>query len=397
MMFLGMVLAGLTFLLWLPNLLEICALARWAFGVRGKHSPELGSAPLPRLVFLVPAHNEELLVAHTVRSLLAMDYPSELRKVVVIADNCVDQTATQATAAGADCLERHVPELRGKQHALSWAFKQIDLTDVDGCVIIDADTVVSSGFARGLAAVGPLENIAVTVSTLTLNEWDTWMTRLTGLLARSRLDVTYRILEMGGLNVPLSGMTCLGRNLLLPNGWQAFSLTENWELYARYTAEGIRIRFAPEAKVYTQLPRTMQQGQAQRSRWLAGRTWVLRAWGGRIWRSRQASLLDKFATLVWLAGLSPVLQLVAAFCVALPSLFVPTPWGTWLAFAAISSTASQIVATTIALAKHPQPGATLSAFVRLPMYAAWRVSLAIATSLRSGTGEWQRTERHSVQ
>jgi cellulose synthase/poly-beta-1,6-N-acetylglucosamine synthase-like glycosyltransferase len=347
-------------------------------------------------VFLVPAHNEELLVAHTVRSLLAMDYPGGSRRVVVIADNCVDQTAAQARAAGADCLERYVPELRGKQHALSWVFNQIDLTDVDACVIIDADTVVSAGFAKGLAAVGPLENIAVTVSTLTLNEWDTWMTRLTGLLARSRLDVTYRILEMGGLNVPLSGMACLGRNLLLPNGWQAFSLTENWELYARYTAEGIRIRFAPDAKVYTQLPRTMQQGQAQRSRWLAGRTWVLRVWGGRILRSPHASMLEKFATLVWLAGLSPVLQLVAAVCVALPSFLLPTPWGRWLAFAAMSSIGSQIVATAIALARHPQPWATLSAFLRLPMYAVWRVSLAIATSLRSGTGEWQRTERHSI-
>jgi len=396
MMLLGLVLAALTVLLWLPNLLEIFALGRWAFRSPRRDASEWGARPLPRLVFLVPAHDEELLIADTVRSLLAMDYPAESRRVVVIADNCADQTAARATAAGADCIERSNPDLRGKQHALSWAFKQIDLSDVNACVIIDADTLVSSGFARGLAAIGPLEDIAVTVSTLTLNEWDTWMTRLTGLLARSRLDVTYRILEMGGLNVPLSGMACLGRNLLLPNGWQAFSLTENWELYARYTAEGIRIRFAREAKVYTQLPRTMQQGQAQRSRWLAGRTWVLRAWGGRIWRSPHASMLDKFATLVWLAGLSPVLQLVAAVCVALPSLLLPTPWGQWLALAAISSIASQIVATTIALARHPQPGATLSAFMRLPMYAVWRVSLAIATSLRSGTGEWQRTERHSI-
>jgi hypothetical protein len=222
------------------------------------------------------------------------------------------------------------------------------------------------------------------------------MTRLTGLLARSRLDVTYRILELGGLNVPLSGMSCLGRNLLLPGGWQAFSLTENWELYARYTAEGVRIRFAPDAKVYTQLPRTMQQGQVQRSRWLAGRTWVLRTWGPRIWRSTKASLLDKFATFVWLAGLSPVLQLVAAMCVALPALLMPRPWGIAIAIVATTSIASQIVATAIALARHPQPAATLSAFLRLPVYAIWRVYLAIATFWQSGTGEWQRTERHSA-
>lgn len=396
MMLLGVALAAFTLFLWLPNLLDFFALLRWAGGLgwRKKHIPE--TAGLPRLLFIVPAHNEELLVAHTVRSLLQMDYPADARRVVVIADNSVDETASRAKSAGAECLERFDPQLRGKQHALSWAFRQLDLSDVEACVIVDADTAVSTGFARGLAALAPLENIAVTVSTLTLNEWDTWMTRLTGLLARSRLDVTYRILEMAGLNVPLSGMSCLGRNLLVPNGWQAFSLTENWELYARYTAEGIRIRFAPEAKLYTQLPRTMHQGQAQRSRWLAGRTWVLRTWGPRIIRSPHASLLNKFTVLVWLAGLSPVLQLVAAICVALPALLLPAPWGHWLAIAAMGSIASQIVATAIALVRHPQPGATLVAFARLPVYAVWRVYLALATSWRSGTGEWQRTERHSI-
>ena len=395
MIFLSVTLALLALLLWLPNLLEILATLKWLLGATKKRAkPSPGDTP--RLVFLVPAHNEQLLITHTVKGLLEMDYPSSARRVVVIADNCIDGTADLARAAGAECLERFDTERRGKQHALAWAFRQIDLADAAACVIIDADTIVSPGFAKGLAALAPLEDIAVTVSTLTLNEWDTWMTRLTGLLARSRLDVTYRILEMAGINVPLSGMSCLGRNLLLPRGWQAFSLTENWELYARYTTEGIRIHFAPEAKLYTQLPRTMQQGQVQRSRWLAGRTWVLRTWGGRLLRSSHASALDKLATVVWLAGLSPVLHLVAAIGIAGLALLLASPLDLWIGGAALASTASLIVATVIALIRHPQPVATLSAFLRLPMYAAWRVSLAVATFWRSGTGEWQRTERHSI-
>ena len=57
-------------------------------------------APSRRFRFVVPAHNESAGIAETVRSLLAVDYPRELFEVVVVADNCSDDTAAQAEAAG---------------------------------------------------------------------------------------------------------------------------------------------------------------------------------------------------------------------------------------------------------------------------------------------------------
>src|SRR4029077_16169939 len=102
-----------------------------------------------------------------------------------------------------------------------------------------------------------------------------------------------------------------------------FSLTENWELYATYTSEGVAVRYAYDARLFTQQVRSMRQGQIQRSRWLAGRMWVLRTWGGRILRSRRTPIIDKFATLAELASLSPVLQLSVAIAVALTALVLP--------------------------------------------------------------------------
>ncbi len=46
-----------------------------------------------KFAFIVPAHNEELALARTVRSLRAVDYPKSLFDVIVIADNCTDRTA----------------------------------------------------------------------------------------------------------------------------------------------------------------------------------------------------------------------------------------------------------------------------------------------------------------
>ncbi|TGV17811.1 glycosyltransferase, partial [Mesorhizobium sp. M00.F.Ca.ET.186.01.1.1] len=47
----------------------------------------------PAVTILVPAHNEELVIAATVEHILWLNYPADKLQVIVIADNCTDQTA----------------------------------------------------------------------------------------------------------------------------------------------------------------------------------------------------------------------------------------------------------------------------------------------------------------
>jgi len=75
--------------------------------------PPATNADGRRFRFIVPAHNESAGIAATVKSLLGVDYPSALFDVVVVADNCSDDTATQARSAGAVVMERQNAELRG--------------------------------------------------------------------------------------------------------------------------------------------------------------------------------------------------------------------------------------------------------------------------------------------
>ncbi|MFL5488951.1 MAG: glycosyltransferase family 2 protein [Gemmatimonadaceae bacterium] len=396
MLLLAGALALLALGLWLPNLVDLVAIARTLF--RRRRGPRLASAPVttPRLLFLVPAHNEEELIAHCVRSLVAMDYPIDCRRIVVIADNSTDATATLARQERAECLERFDTVHRGKPRALAWALRQFDLAQFEACVIVDADTVVAPGFARGLAALAPLEHIAVQTNTGTMNEWDNWLTRLEGLLGRCRYEVSYKLREAAGLHCPLTGNgMCIGRDLLR-DGWQAFSLTENWELFARYTAEGVSVRYAHDAQLFGQTVRSLSQGQTQRSRWLAGRTWALKTWWRKILSSAKTEPSDRFATLAELAALSPVLQLVAAIVVASLALVLSGPARFLIAAAALTSLASLVITTSIVLAKHPYPVATMLAFLRLPLYAVWRASVAASTLLLPNSGEWLKTERHPV-
>ena len=82
-------------------------------------------------------------------------------QLVVIADNCQDDTAALATAAGARVLVRHNDVERGKGFALDYAFKQLLAEDFDGFIVVDADSRVDApfvstfqnAFAQGLQAL----------------------------------------------------------------------------------------------------------------------------------------------------------------------------------------------------------------------------------------------------
>jgi cellulose synthase/poly-beta-1,6-N-acetylglucosamine synthase-like glycosyltransferase len=387
-------LAAVCLLLSAPNLVVLACLLRRR---ERRALVRPGESEVPRLLFLVPAHDEELLVGETVRSLLSQDYPANALRVVVIADNCTDRTAEVARRGGAECLERFDPVNRGKPRALAWAIERCPPADVDAVVIIDADTIVDSNFAAALLPYAPLRDCAVQAYFGTLNEWETWVTRLAGVLARGRYEVLYPLKARGGLSCPLLGNgMCIGSGLL-PNGWDAFSLTENWELYARYVAAGVPIRYAGAAKLRSQEARSLRQAQTQRHRWLAGRLGVFKTWTRPILASRNASALQKLDALAELGGPSPALHLAIAVVVAgLAALVLPRGAAAVIAGAALLSLLSQCVTTVLVLLRHPQPLVTTLALAMLPGYVVWRSFLALRTMLGSGPRSWDKTHHHEV-
>jgi 1,2-diacylglycerol 3-beta-glucosyltransferase len=382
-------LGALVAFLWLPAVSELVALFR-----RGHQPPPESSGSIARLLFLVPAHDEQSLIVECVDSLVRMSYPAEARRIVVIADNCSDATAQLAREHGAEVLERHDTASPGKPRAIRWALDQSNLEQWDACVIVDADSTVDPGFATALARFMPLRSCAVQAYFGTRNEWDTWLTRLAGVLARCRYEVSYPLRQAAGLNCPMTGNgMCIGAGLLSTGGWQAFSLTENWELYASYTAEGVPIRYARDALLFSEEARSMKEGGTQRRRWLAGRLWVFRKWWRPLLGSSKIGRHQKLDALAELAGPSPVIHLVLAMAIAALSLLaVGGSPGVWLAILAAGSLAPIMITTGIVIMRHPQPLKTIVAFVMLPPYAVWRILTALRTVLLPGK-VWRKTER----
>ena len=102
----------ITFILAVPTavLLLECGVALLPAGRRREAFQTNGTAP--RIAILMPAHNEEAGIKDTIANLLPQLSAGD--RIVVIADNCADDTATAARAAGAEVLERFDHVRRGK-------------------------------------------------------------------------------------------------------------------------------------------------------------------------------------------------------------------------------------------------------------------------------------------
>ena len=104
-----------------------------------------------RLAVLVPAHNESEGLVPTLQDIKAQLGPRD--SLVVIADNCTDDTASIARAAGAEVIERHDPVRRGKGYALDFGIRHLASEPPDVVVFIDADCRVGPIALAGLARI----------------------------------------------------------------------------------------------------------------------------------------------------------------------------------------------------------------------------------------------------
>lgn len=353
---------------------------------------------LRRLLFLVSAHNEELLIGECVRSLVGVDYPADRLVVVVIANNCSDRTAEQARAAGARVLERTDPVREGKPHALAWALELLRDEPYDTCVIVDADSIAEPGFARGVNALGPMGENAAQAYFATWNEDESWLTLLAGIFARAKYEILYPAKDRAGLNCPLTGNGMVFSAIPLKrDGWTAFSLTENWELYAEYTIKGRRICFATGARLLSQEVRVLRQGKSQRERWTRGRRAALRRYAGPLLRSDRIGWLQKLDAVLELGLPGPVVAASMAVGLAgLGLLLVGGGTGWLIAAVALGSQLPLVFATLAVTLRHPHPGRVALALARLPVYAVWRVGVALGTWVGVANMSWTRTQRNEA-
>jgi glycosyltransferase involved in cell wall biosynthesis len=350
-----------------------------------------------RLAVLVPAHDEASIIASTLRSVVPHLTPDD--RLLVVADNCSDDTAMIATREGAEVIVRSDALRRGKGYALDCGVRHLE-RDRRGppeiVVIIDADCQVSEGAIDRLARMCARTGRSIQATYL--------------MHAADEAGLKMRIAEFAWaiknkvrpLGLHRLGLSCqlMGTGMAFP--WASIStanlasghIVEDLQLGVDLALAGTPPLFCPHALVSSHFPSSEQGIASQRVRWEHGYLGVILA---EAWRLFAVSFKTMNGTLLMFAlDLSvPPIALLVLLLTAVWSVSA----GVYLTMHVrapiiISSLALLVLAIGIGLAwrKYGRHILSLGDLARTLMYALWKIPL-YARFLGRRQSEWVRSKR----
>jgi cellulose synthase/poly-beta-1,6-N-acetylglucosamine synthase-like glycosyltransferase len=363
---------------------------------RRREAPTCGE-PRTRFQVIVPAHDEAAGIAHTVESLRGIDYPRDLYEVVVVADNCTDDTAARANAAGARVLERFDDKLRGKGYALAHAFDAcIGEGKAEAVVVVDADTLVSSNLLRAFDARLQMGAKAVQADYAVRNPDEGWRTRLMAIAVGMFHVVRSTGRESLGVSCGLRGNgMCFSTELLEEVPHDAFSVVEDLEYGIRLGEHGHRVHYAGEAHVYGEMVASEKASRSQRARWEGGRLQMAKRHAipllKRAIEERDPVLADlaidvlipPLSVLVMATAVGAAASAALAVLTRRPNLALILFGASGVCLAAYAARGWQVSGTG---------GRGLATLCYAPVYMAWKATLGLRRT-RKSPDEWVRTSR----
>jgi cellulose synthase/poly-beta-1,6-N-acetylglucosamine synthase-like glycosyltransferase len=374
-------------LITLPGTVELLVLSV-AGVLPGRRRPHWESTTGFKLAVVVPAHNEEQHIARCVKSLFAAERSLIDLDVVVIADNCDDNTAEEARRAGAVVLVRTNAQERGKGYALDYAFHTLGAERWDAFAVVDADSEVAANFLKELCSAMSAGAAAAQCRYLVRNSGESVRTRLMKVAGAAFNVLRPRGRDRCGLSAGIYGNGfVLSAETLRAVPYTASSLVEDFEYHIALVEAGIKVRFVDNTAVYGDMPASGAGVKTQRTRWEGGRF--------RLIREKTLPLLGEVfrGKLALLEPCLDLLLLPLAFHVCLLLLAALTPF--WpVRAAAIFGLC--VVAFHLAAAIAVTGGGLQDVFVLFaaPLYIIWKL-LLIPRLARSSSAKatWARTER----
>lgn len=226
-----------------------------------------------RFMAIIPAHNEEAVIANLVESLKNQNYNKELYDIYVIADNCTDNTAKVAKEAGAIVYERFDEEKKTKGYALDWFLQQKikENAPYDAFFIFDADNIVDKDFIKNMNKKLCQGEDVVQGYRDIKNPTDSWITSGYALFYWTMHRFYHLARYNIGLSPLLNGTGFMVRfDVVKPTGWDTVTLTEDIEFSLKRIIAGKKLGWATDAIVYDEQPVGFKQSWSQRSRWTVG-------------------------------------------------------------------------------------------------------------------------------
>jgi cellulose synthase/poly-beta-1,6-N-acetylglucosamine synthase-like glycosyltransferase len=236
----------------------------------------------PTCAIMIPAHNEGKVIGRTLEAMLALDYPADRLRILVINDGSTDDTG--AIVEEFSRRDRRVALYtipkgeggKGKSRALNLALRQVHEEVV---AIYDADNTPDRASLRYLVAHLLLhgELGAVLGKFRTVNKNVNLLTRFINIetLSFQSMLQAGRWQMHGIATLPGTNFVMWTKVIRELEGWDEEALTEDSELSIRIIERGYKIKYIPYAITYEQEPQEWKVWLRQRTRWVRGNNYVL--------------------------------------------------------------------------------------------------------------------------
>lgn len=238
--------------------------------IKPKQTPETEK----RLKFavLIPARNERSCIAGIIDSIKRQNYPSDCADVIVIPNNCTDDTAAVARDAGAKIMDMP-PSVCSKGAALREAMARLcENSDYDAFCVFDADNEADENFLEAMNRTLCAGARVAKSRILSKNRGQSWVCACYEIYFCVANQFMNRARNTLGLSARLIGTGFAVRRDFIEEigGWNTETITEDAEFYAICAARGETIAFCEKAVTYDEEPLSFKTSVTQRKRWMSG-------------------------------------------------------------------------------------------------------------------------------
>lgn len=237
-----------------------------------KHPVERNYNYQPFVSILVPAHNEENVIAETVESLFKIDYPHY--ELIIIDDRSDDNTARVLEELcqkykQLKYFSRAKDAFPGKSAVLNDALK---IAKGEAILVFDADARVQPDFLKELMpALEPEQVGAVQARKVIINREENFLTRCQD--NEMAIDTHFQVgrdAVKGAVELRGNGELIKRKALEAVGGWNIYTITDDLDLSTKMHIKGWDVRFCPEVCVYEEGVLRYIPLLKQRRRWIEG-------------------------------------------------------------------------------------------------------------------------------
>jgi 1,2-diacylglycerol 3-beta-glucosyltransferase len=391
----------LAFALLVPGaMLVLYDVALAVHAMRRRTPPSARETPSDlRFALVMPAHNEGDGIEEALRACSALDFPKSQFELVVVADNCTDDTVDVLRAHGVRYLERHDTERRGKGYALRFAFDELMSEDFDAFVVLDADCWLAPHALRRFACELDHGARVLQANYVVSNADASPISYALAVGNAIENDLYYAPKSDLGWVVALRGTGMVfRREVLQEHPWGAYSIVEDLDYTMALYRAGVPVMYVADVDVYSPFPESIEQLRVQRERWAGGNVQMTKT-------SAVKLLLEGASRGRWIIadmGLTILSQ-------SRPILLVLLWAGLLVSLVAFRTRpgAISIVALTLAVASNAALVAYLvggiarlglsahrmSLLLRAPMALGQLVWISVRSVFGAGAVSWERTPR----